>query len=286
MLLLGYLPTNRERRESSLRRKRREYSEAVPQYFDIPDEERTDEEQKTLHQILVDLPRSSVDVPLFYQEPVQRCLERILYIWAIKHPASGYVQGILDLVVPVFVVLLSEHVEDVRSADASSIETEVMATVEADCYWCITRLLDSIQDHYTFNQPGLHRMMFRMGELLHRVDERIYQHMSEEGLQIAHFAFRWVNCLLVRELPLPATIRLWDTCIAEENGFEVFHVYVCVAFLQHFAPKLQQLPFQDMLIFLQELPTNSWDSADLEPIISQAYILSTLFHNSPNHLMQ
>lgn len=36
--------------------------------------------------------------------------ERILYIWAIRHPASGYVQGINDLVTPFFVVFLSEYI--------------------------------------------------------------------------------------------------------------------------------------------------------------------------------
>ena len=34
--------------------------------------------------------------------------ERILYIWAMRHPASGYVQGINDLVTPFFVVFLHE----------------------------------------------------------------------------------------------------------------------------------------------------------------------------------
>ena len=38
--------------------------------------------------------------------------ERVLYIWAIRHPASGYVQGINDLVTPFFVVFLSEYLAD------------------------------------------------------------------------------------------------------------------------------------------------------------------------------
>ena len=38
--------------------------------------------------------------------------ERILYIWAIRHPASGYVQGINDLVTPFFVVFSSEFVSE------------------------------------------------------------------------------------------------------------------------------------------------------------------------------
>ncbi|OBS83743.1 hypothetical protein A6R68_22258, partial [Neotoma lepida] len=41
--------------------------------------------------------------------------ERILFIWAIRHPASGYVQGINDLVTPFFVVFLSEYVGKKRN---------------------------------------------------------------------------------------------------------------------------------------------------------------------------
>jgi hypothetical protein len=38
-------------------------------------------------------------------------VERVLYIWAIRHPASGYVQGINDLITPFFVVFLAEYLE-------------------------------------------------------------------------------------------------------------------------------------------------------------------------------
>jgi len=46
--------------------------------------------------------------------------ERILYIWAVRHPASGYVQGINDLVTPFFVVFLAEYLADGQSNTASS----------------------------------------------------------------------------------------------------------------------------------------------------------------------
>ena len=45
-------------------------------------------------------------VGLFQQRCVQEMVERILYIWAIRHPASGYVQGINDLVTPFLMVFL------------------------------------------------------------------------------------------------------------------------------------------------------------------------------------
>jgi len=50
-LLLGYLPPSTERREQILARKRREYRDMVPQFYDIPDSERSDEEVVSLRQV-------------------------------------------------------------------------------------------------------------------------------------------------------------------------------------------------------------------------------------------
>lgn len=61
------------------------------------------------------------------------------------------------------------------------------------------------------------------------------------------FAFRWMNCLLLRELPQRAVVRAWDTYLAEENGFESFHVYVSAALLCHFSSTLREMDFQTMV---------------------------------------
>jgi hypothetical protein len=85
-------------------------------------------------------------------------VERILYIWAIRHPASGYVQGINDLVTPFLIVFLQEHVDqDVTRShcEVDSLPEAVRANIEADSFWCMTRVLDGIQDNYTFAQPGI-----------------------------------------------------------------------------------------------------------------------------------
>lgn len=70
-LLVGYMPANRGRRGAALERKRREYREAVPQYFEVPDAARSHQEQNILRQILVDVPRTCPDVPFFHQDKVK-----------------------------------------------------------------------------------------------------------------------------------------------------------------------------------------------------------------------
>ncbi|KAF0758453.1 hypothetical protein AaE_003934 [Aphanomyces astaci] len=93
-----------------------------------------------------------------------------------------------------------------------------------------------------------------------------------------------MNCLLMRECPLGAIVRLWDTYLCEESGFESFHVYVCAAILMTFGDQLKEMQFQDLVLFLQKLPTNEWAEDDIEPLLSRAYILQTYFADAPNHI--
>lgn len=110
-LLSGYVPTSLERRNSILEHKRLNYLNLVEQYFRV--ESRDEAQQETFRQIHIDMPRMNPHIRLFQQTLVQEMFERILFIWAIRHPASGYVQGINDLVTPFFIVFLQEALESV-----------------------------------------------------------------------------------------------------------------------------------------------------------------------------
>ncbi|XP_068661760.1 uncharacterized protein [Aristolochia californica] len=285
-LLLGYAPPNLDRTEVVLRRKRREYVDCVSQYYDIPDTERSDDEINMLRQISVDCPRTVPDVTFFQQPEIQKSLERILYTWAIRHPASGYVQGINDLVTPFLVVFLSEHLEDSMDKwSISNLSPSQISDIEADCYWCLSKLLDGMQDHYTFAQPGIQRLVFKLKELVRRIDEPVSRHMEEQGLEFLQFAFRWFNCLLIREIPFHLVTRLWDTYLAEGDALPEFLVYIFASFLLTWSDKLQKLDFQEMVMFLQHLPTLNWADQELEMVLSRAYMWHTMFENSPSHLL-
>lgn len=42
--------------------------------------------------------------------------------------------------------------------------------MEADTFWCLSRLLDGIQDNYISGQPGIHRSIKYLNGLVARVD--------------------------------------------------------------------------------------------------------------------
>ncbi|XP_041083877.1 TBC1 domain family member 22B-like isoform X2 [Polyodon spathula] len=281
-LLSGYLPANMERREIVLKRKRDEYFGFIEQYYDSRNEEH---HQDTYRQIHIDIPRTNPLIPLFQQAPVQEVFERILFIWAIRHPASGYVQGINDLVTPFFVVFLSEFVEDdVENFDVTTLPQHVQRNIEADSFWCMSKLLDGIQDNYTFAQPGIQTKVKALEELVSRIDEHVHNHFQKYEVEYLQFAFRWMNNLLMRELPLRCTIRLWDTYQAEAEGFSHFHLYICAAFLIKWRKEiLEAVDFQGLLLLLQNLPTIHWGNEEVGLLLAEAYRLKYMFADAPSH---
>ena len=42
-----------------------------------------------------------------------------------------------------------------NSFEFSDLDEEVRRNIEADSFWCMTKVLDGIQDNYTFAQPGI-----------------------------------------------------------------------------------------------------------------------------------
>ena len=215
------------------------------------------EEAAALRQVQVDAPRTAPGVPLFARPDVQRALVRLLYLWGVRHPASGYVQGINDLATP----LLAAFFADAAAGDGDGVGSSsgsgggsafsfnggcgasagastsnnsspllspgdpawqgvalpegAAEAAEADAYWCLCRLLEGVQDHYTHGQPGIRRCAAAVDELVARVDSPLARHLREENVECLQFAFRWANCLLAREMPLRAAMRLFDTWVAE-----------------------------------------------------------------------
>lgn len=283
-LLMGYLPCTVERQKQTVARKRQEYIDLVKSCFEPAEGEEVSSarDPAIYHQIHIDVPRTNPAVAMYQNPTIQRSLERILYCWAIRHPASGYVQGINDLVTPFFQVYLSHSLDyDLDTAIFEDIKQETYDAVEADCFWCLTKLLDGIQDNYTVAQPGITRQINRLKELINRIDAPLYSHFSEQGVEFLQFSFRWMNCLLMRELPPKMVIRMWDTYMAESgDGFSDFHIYVCAAFLIRWSEQLKDMDFQNIMMFLQNPPTAEWTENDLALILSEAFLWKETFQNT------
>jgi hypothetical protein len=168
---------------------------------------------------------------------------------------------------------------DPEDFDPGLLPPEAMSAVEADTFWCLSRLLDGIQDNYIAGQPGIQRSVRRMSELVGRIDRActgapnlIDPHacafLSSVG-GTPRVSERRVHAVRVPmdELPLDArdqrrehhpnvghlprpcshlrlSSRLTQLQAEGTEAFSQFHLYVCAAFLVRWSDKLQDMDFQ------------------------------------------
>lgn len=94
---------------------------------------------------------------------------------------------------------------------------QAIKEVEADVFWCLSTFIDliqvclltclpllTLQDNYVPQTPGIQRMLFLLSELVAKLPslENTRAHFEAQGMQYILFAFRWMSCLLMREVPL------------------------------------------------------------------------------------
>jgi TBC1 domain family member 2 len=217
---------------------------------------------------------------------------------------------------------------DPEDINPSILPPAVLAAVEADSFWCLSRLLDGIQDNYITAQPGIQRSVKRMAELVARIDPPLFEHLAVQGVEFMQFAFRWMNCLLMREISVKNTVRMWDTYLVRlrlallrhgeekqryaDDGWTCdsqkdrtpFLSFICTSvqrfssggatssvrwisrFVEGFmsvTPTDSYVFPQGIIMFLQSLPTQDWTDHEIEMLLSEAFLLNSIWHNAQSH---
>jgi len=280
-LLLGYLPSGRASRVHVLKHQRRAYLRLVQLHCS----EVKEEDEQVQYIIKMDVERTHPDdfLGLFAHPIIQSSLKRILFIWSKENADISYFQGLGDLLTPFFLVFSVSRfgsLSDFKNGylDNVPFHSNLMTylpAIEADAYWCISKVISSLQSTIAFTEGGLHaeEMLQNFKTLMIRINPTLVEHFDKIGLEFVMFSFRWMLCFLSRELSIKNTILLWDNYIAQgSTGFATFHLYVCAAFLQELAPTLLHPPsdLSTCLYHLQQPPSVDWEPSKMQSLINEA----------------
>ena len=149
-------------------------------------------------------------------------VERILFIYAKLNPGQGYVQGMNEIIGPIYYVMASNPNEEEREF------------AEADCFFCFTALMSEIRDFFIKtldeSEGGIKRMMAKLSNLLKEKDNAIWCRLKEQELYPQYYSFRWLTLLLSQEFPLPDVLRIWDSVFADDQRYD-FLIKVCCAMI-------------------------------------------------------
>ncbi|KAM5547913.1 hypothetical protein ABKV19_002067 [Rosa sericea] len=170
-------------------------------------------------QIDRDLPRTHPDLKFFsgdssFSRKHREALRNILLLFAKLNPAIRYVQGMNEVLAPIYYVFSTDPNE------------QNAANAEADSFSCFVRLLSDSVDHFCEqldnSAVGILATLSRLSDLLKANDEELWRHLEfTTKVKPQYYAFRWITLLLTQEFNFQSIMRIWDSLLGNPFGVQV-----------------------------------------------------------------
>ncbi|KAG0278234.1 hypothetical protein BGZ95_004431 [Linnemannia exigua] len=188
-------------------------------------------------------------------------IERILFIYAKLNPGVGYVQGMNEILGPLYYLLANDPDEASR------------AHAEAESFWLFHLLMAHFRDHFVRSLDrdrvsGIGSTIARMNLRLRHFDEDLWQDLEEKGIAPEYYSFRWLTVLCTQEFEVPDVWRIWDSVLADTGGVEKDYDFLLdygCAMVCHLRSELLDGDFADNVKLLQNYPP-----VDIQPILHLA----------------
>ncbi|TVU01479.1 hypothetical protein EJB05_53069, partial [Eragrostis curvula] len=210
------------------------------------------QESEILEQIDRDVKRTHPDIPFFSSRSNQESLRRILIIFSKLNPSIRYVQGMNEVLAPLFYVFKNDP------------DTSNSASAEADTYFCFVELLSGFRDNYCkhldSSSVGIRSTLSKLSQLLKRHDEELWRHMEvTTKVYPQYYAFRWITLLLTMEFSFNTCIHIWDAILGDPEGPPDTLLRICCAMLILVRKRLLAGDFTANIQLLQHYPATNID---------------------------
>ncbi|XP_074273960.1 uncharacterized protein LOC141597404 isoform X1 [Silene latifolia] len=186
-------------------------------------------------------------------------MRNILLLFAKLNPTTRYVQGMNEVLAPIYYVFSTDTDE------------ENAVSAEADSFGCFVRLLSDSVDQFcqeldNHSSVGIHSTLSRLHEMLKANDEELWWHLEfHSKVNPQFYAFRWITLLLTQEFPFNTVLRIWDSLLSCPSGVQDMLLRVCCAMLLCIKRRLLEGDFAANLYLLQHYP-----QVDIEHLLQVA----------------
>ncbi|EIE92219.1 hypothetical protein RO3G_17026 [Rhizopus delemar RA 99-880] len=134
-----------------------------------------------------DMPNPDPDM-VVGTNPNLETMKDILVTYNFYNTELGYVQGMSDLLAPLFVVMGDE----------------------AMSFWAFTCFMDTVQYNFYMDQSGMHAQLKTLNHLIQFMDPVLYKRLEEIEISNLFFCFRWLLVWFKREFEWEGVIELWE----------------------------------------------------------------------------
>ncbi|KAF9604774.1 hypothetical protein IFM89_010315 [Coptis chinensis] len=156
---------------------------------------------------------------------LQEALRRILIIFAKLNPGIRYVQGMNEVLAPLFYVFRNDPDE------------ENAASAERQTHFLFCRVVKWIRDHFCQQLDnsvvGIRSTITKMSQLLKEHDEELWRHLEvTTKVNPQFYAFRWITLLLTQEFNFADSLHIWDTLLSDPEGPQVGTGSLIIGYVQ------------------------------------------------------
>ncbi|KAI4335719.1 hypothetical protein L6164_014338 [Bauhinia variegata] len=221
-----------------------------------------------VEQIDRDLQRTHPDMPFFsgessFSRKNREAMKNILLLFAKLNPAIRYVQGMNEVLAPIYYVF------------STDIDKQNAANAEPDSFSCFIRILGDSVDHFCQQMDnssrGILATLSRLSDLLKANDEELWRHLEfATKVKPQFYAFRWITLLLTQEFSFESILRIWDTLLSNPFGVQDMLLRICCAMLLCVKKRLLSGDFVANLKLLQHYP----DEISIEYLLQVAQDIS------------
>lgn len=207
---------------------------------------------EVLEQIDRDVMRTHPDMHFFSGDSAvaksnQDALKNVLTIFAKLNPGIRYVQGMNEILAPIFYIFKN----DPDKTNASY--------AEADAFFCFVELMSGFRDNFCQQLDnsvvGIRYTITRLSMLLKHHDEELWRHLEvTTKINPQFYAFRWITLLLTQEFNFVESLHIWDTLLSDPEGPQETLLRICCAMLILVRRRLLAGDFTSNLKLLQNYP--------------------------------
>ncbi|KAE8323964.1 rab-GTPase-TBC domain-containing protein [Aspergillus sergii] len=279
LFLLGVYPwdSSRDERQALMNSKRDEYIRLKGAWWETMVEGHSTEEQheywkEQRNRIEKDVHRTDRTIPLFAGEDIPHPdpdspfadtgtnvhleqMKDMLLTYNEYNPDLGYVQGMSDLLAPIYAVMQDDAV----------------------AFWAFVGFMDRMERNFLRDQSGMRAQLLTLDHLVQLMDPQLYLHLQSADSTNFFFFFRMLLVWYKREFEWVDVLRLWETLWTDYLSSS-FHLFIALAILEkHRDVIMDHLKhFDEVLKYINELS----NTMELIPILTRAESLFRRFERA------
>ncbi|KAK9454747.1 rab-GTPase-TBC domain-containing protein [Dipodascopsis uninucleata] len=275
LFLLGVYPwdSSQIERQTIMASKRDDYYRLKRQWWDDIERQQTDPHFKDQrNRIEKDVHRTDRNISLFAGEDTPHPdpdspfasvgtnvhleqLKDMLITYNEYNRTLGYVQGMSDLLSPIYAVVQDDAV----------------------AFWAFVGFMERMQRNFLRDQSGMHRQLLALDNLVQLMEPKLYTHLEKADSTNFFFMFRMLLVWFKREFKWDDVLRLWEVLWTDYLSSQ-FVLFVALAILdKHKDVIMEHLEhFDEVLKYVNELSK----TIDLEDTLIRAERLFYRFQHT------